>query len=290
MTRRDALLSLPLIRTGLGQQAAPQEIPVDFTCPMDKDVRTKGPGMCPRCGMKLVAHLPDPIGYRLLLKTKPNPVQAGKPVELEFQIRHPDTGKPVTEFEVIHEKIFHLFLVSQDLSYFAHEHPVRGENGIFRLTTTLPRPGAYRVVADCFPSGATPQFLVKSLLTGGATAVAWSATSNLAPDLKPQQGANLTVELAMEPAQPIAGQETLLFFRLSTAEGMEQYLGAWGHMLAASDDLIDIIHDHPLYTTLPQIQFNVLFPREAVYRVWVQLQRAGVLNTVAFNVPVKTLR
>ena len=290
MTRRDALLALPWISAGLAQQAPPAEIPVDFTCPMDKDVKAKTPGLCPRCGMKLVAHLPEPIAYHLRLKTKPDPVEPGRPVELEFQILHPKTGKPVTEFDVIHEKIFHLFLVSQDLSYFAHEHPVRGESGTFRFTTTLPKPGSYRVVADCFPTGATPQLLIKSLLTKGVTAASLSETPHLTPDLKPQRGANLSVELVTEPPEPIAGQETLLFFRLSTAEGLEQYLGAWAHMLAVSGDLIDIIHDHPLYTTLPQIQFNLLFPREAVYRIWVQFQRAGVLNTVAFNVPVKALR
>jgi hypothetical protein len=62
-------------------------------------------------------------------------------------------------------------------------------------------------------------------------------------------------------------------------------------MLAASDDLIDLIHEHPLYITEgPQIQFNMIFPRERTYRLWVQFQRSGVVNTVAFNVPVRALR
>jgi hypothetical protein len=30
----------------------------------------------------------------------------------------------------------------------------------------------------------------------------------------------------------------------------------------------------------------MLFPRAGIYRVWVQSQRKGVVNTVAFNVPV----
>ena len=37
----------------------------------------------------------------------------------------------------------------------------------------------------------------------------------------------------------------MLFFRVKPADGLEPYLGAWGHMLAASDDLIDLIHTHP---------------------------------------------
>ena len=43
---------------------------------------------------------------------------------LEFRVLHPDTDRVVTQFEIIHEKLFHLFLVSQDLEYFSHEHPI----------------------------------------------------------------------------------------------------------------------------------------------------------------------
>jgi hypothetical protein len=93
----------------------------------------------------------------------------------------------------------------------------------------------------------------------------------------------------------------LLFLKLSAEGGLEPYLGAWGHMLAASDDLIDMIHDHPLYVDgveppalqrpwPSQVQFNVLFPRERVYRVWFQFQSRGAVNTVAFTIPVEALR
>lgn len=95
----------------------------------------------------------------------------------------------------------------------------------------------------------------------------------------------------MEPEKPLAGFKTLMFFRLDTAEGLESYLGAWGHMLAASSDLIDMIHNHPFIADGgPNVQFNIIFPRPGVYRVWVQFQRKGVVNTVGFNVPVDVLK
>jgi hypothetical protein len=263
---------------------------IDFTCPMDKDVKTKGPGKCPRCGMKLVANLPEHVEYPLEIRTSPEIVEAGKPVEFIFEVRHPKTRELVTDFEIVHEKIYHLFIVSHDLKFFAHEHPVPGAGGIYRFKTVLPDAGAYRLVSDFYPLGGTPQFLIRTVLTKGASASQIAALPKLEPTLQPQKGENLTVELVTEPPQPLAGKETLLFFRLNTVEGIEQYLGAWGHMLTSSDDTIDLIHDHPLYTTLPQIQFNVIFPREAVYRVWVQFKRAGVVNTVGFNVPVTALR
>jgi hypothetical protein len=69
-----------------------------------------------------------------------------------------------------------------------------------------------------------------------------------------------------------------------------------GHMLAASSDLIDLMHTHPFLVTDPeggtvkQIQFNLIFPREGIYRVWVQFQRKGVVNTAVFNIPVTVLK
>ena len=115
--------------------------------------------------------------------------------------------------------------------------------------------------------------------------------AELKPDLAPQQGENLEAELTTDPPQPIAGKKTLLFFKLKPAAGLEPYLGAWGHMLAVSNDLIDMIHTHPsIADGGPQVQFDIFFPREATYRIWVQFQRLGKVNTVVFTVPVSRLK
>ena len=42
----------------------------------------KKPGKCPRCGMKLVAGLPDAIEYHIDIAASPKRIQAGKPVRL----------------------------------------------------------------------------------------------------------------------------------------------------------------------------------------------------------------
>jgi hypothetical protein len=59
------------------------------------------------------------------------------------------------------------------------------------------------------------------------------------------------------------------------------------HMLIGSADLIDMIHNHPAQVTGPTMQFNMIYPRPGIYRVWIQVQRQGVVNTLAFNVPVE---
>jgi hypothetical protein len=67
----------------------------------------------------------------------------------------------------------------------------------------------------------------------------------------------------------------------------QRYLGVWAHLLAVSDDLIDMMHMHPsIADGAPEMQFDVVFPRPRTYRIWVQFQRNGVVNTAHFDVPV----
>lgn len=264
------------------------ERPVEFVCPMDPDIRSKGPGKCSRCGMALVAGIPDQAEYPVDLKTTPRAIKPGSKVKLAFTIRDPKSGQPVKDFEIVHEKLFHMFIVSQDLKYFVHDHPEKGDDAVFRYDAVFPKPGMYRVLSDFYPKGSVPQLIANTLIVPGAPI---SAGAKLDEDLRPQKSENTTAELRMEPPQPIAGAKTLMFFKLTPGDGLEQYLGAWGHMMAASSDLIDMIHTHPfLADGGPNVQFNMIFPRPGVYRVWVQFQRKGVVNTMAFNIPVSELK
>jgi len=285
---RSAIPLVLLIATAAAQQQAP---PVEFVCPMDPDVRSAAPGKCPRCGMKLEAGIQQPMEYRLKLTASPARLPAGEPVELRFELIDPRTGKRATKFDIVHEKLFHLFLASADLKYFVHDHPQLGEDGIFRFTTTLPAPGIYRLLADCYPSGGTPQLLSRFLTTAGYDKSITESITTPATDLKAKRTENMSVSLRMDPPEPIPGHKTMLFCHLDPGDGVEPYLGAWGHLLALSNDLIDSIHEHPIYANGgPEIQFNIYFPRAASYKVWVQFQRQGVVNTASFTIPVKELR
>lgn len=262
----------------------------EFVCPMDRDVRSKSPGTCPRCGMKLVAGLPMPLEYPMDFRAHPPSLPAGREVTLEFRVLDPKTGRPITRFEIIHEKLFHLFLVSQDLEYFSHEHPVLGPDGWFRLKTRLPKPGVYRLLADFDPTGGTPQLAARTFSTAGWSAPLAGSIANPPPNLATQRGTNLSVSLTLDPEIPIAGKKTMLFFQVAPAEGLQQFIGAWAHLLAVSNDLIDTIHSHPfLADGGPRMQFNLFFPRAVPYRIWLQLQRDGVVNTVSFTLHAKTL-
>jgi len=259
-----------------------------WVCPMDPDVRSSLPGVCPRCGMKLTDKVPEATEYHMDLSTSPRTIEPGQPVQLTFAIHDPWKGRPVTSFQVVHEKLFHMFVVSQDLEFFLHNHPVFQPDASFRYDNlTLPKPGMYRVLGDFYPDGATPQLIAKTMFVAGTP----PAAVHLSRDYSPKDANNLQVEFRTEPPQAVAGLKTQLHFTIKPADGFEKYLDAWGHMLAASEDLIDLIHTHPFIADGgPNVQFNLTFPRPGNYRVWVQFQRNGVVNTAHFDIPVQELQ
>ena len=289
-----ALLALtPLLgQTGLeGLELGPASLDAfPFVCPMDPDVRSETAGACSRCGMQLVLGLPVPVEYQVQLTTTPAAVRVGEPVQLSFEVIQPDSGSRQSEFEIVHEKLFHLFWVSHDLEVFRHEHPVLGDDGIFRIETVFDRPGVYRLMGDFYPSGGTPQMVPMTLTTAGFEEPLETLAPSLAADQEPKRGRNIKVSLRTEPAKPLAGLLTLLFFELNTARGLQKYLGAWAHMLAVKDDLITMMHGHPRIADGGKlIQMNVIFPEPGMYRVWVQVQRKGKVSTLPFTVDVSGL-
>ncbi len=259
--------------------------PQDWACPMDPDVRSDQPGTCPRCGMKLVLHVPERMEYRLEMSAAPPVVRPGQTAALTFRILDPKSGERVTHFELVHERLMHLFLVSENLQFFLHDHPVLQADGSFQLPVRLPYGGMYRLLADFYPQGSVPQLAQQTLYVAGV-----STPGKLRPSLEPSPAENLLATLQMEPEQPLAGLETRLIYTLDPTAGLEPYLGAWGHMLAVSEDLIDMLHVHPFLADGEATeQFNVVFPRPGLYKIWTQFQRQGIVNTTVFTVPVKSL-
>ena len=58
--------------------------PVEWVCPMDRDVRTKGPGKCPRCGMALVPGIPGFFEFQMKIRTVPKTIRPGVETVMTF--------------------------------------------------------------------------------------------------------------------------------------------------------------------------------------------------------------
>ena len=103
-------------------------------------------------------------------------------------------GEPITNFEVVHEKQYHLFVISQDMAHFQHIHPALQPDGTWTIDVTLPKAGYYTVLSDFLPRGGAWQFLARPLVTAGYTGDLAADSVQLVPDT------NLTKDVDDLPA------------------------------------------------------------------------------------------
>src|SRR6478609_6679890 len=66
--------------------------------------------------------------YNVNLKFEPQIPTAGKTTTISIHITEQKTGNIIQNFETIHDKLMHLIIISEDLSYFAHVHPALDSN------------------------------------------------------------------------------------------------------------------------------------------------------------------
>jgi len=299
------------------QTPAPEELTA-WVCPMHPDYTMDVDGVCPRCGMKLVHASPfDVRDYRLDFRTVPAVVKAGQPAKFLFRIFHPGSGEAVTKFEVVHERQFHLFVISQDMEYFQHIHPEEKPNGEWSIDVTLPKPGYYKVLSDFMPAGGASQFIARPLVTAGYAGDLASDSAHLIADsVDTKTVDDITATLTFDPPVFSAGQYGHLNFHLTdTATGkpigdLQTYLGAFGHTLIMSEDMTEYVHSHPLDILAipdddglprflippgsdleklrggPNVTFEGLMPKPGLYRAWTQFRRNDKIHTFAFTFAV----
>src|SRR5918911_2594537 len=79
--------------------------------------------------------------------------EAGRKAVLIISVAE-KSGTPVRDFELVHDKLMHLIIVGEDLSYFAHDHPTFiGANANFTINHTFPESGTYKLWIDFKPRG-----------------------------------------------------------------------------------------------------------------------------------------
>jgi len=296
----------PVASSAALMQSAGNDMPAWF-CPMHPDVTSPQTGNCRKCGMTLVAGHPfDTRNYVLDVQTTPSVIKAGAPFKMRFDVRHPSSGNPVRDFEVVHDKRYHLFVVSHDMTEFQHLHPDQQPDGSWTIEAVLPRAGAYRFVSDFLPTGGAPQLLSRSFVTAGFNGDIESQDAHLEPDTALRKTVGpLTAELRFDPPRLIAGQYGHLEFTLTDSKtgesvaDLQPYLGAFGHAFILSEDLRDSVHSHPpewrdgkeIASGFggPTVLFEGYMPLPGRYRVWAQFLRRGELTTIPFTFEVSTL-
>jgi uncharacterized membrane protein len=263
-----------------------------YACPMHPHVTAQTADTCSVCNMRLEKPRPPrPTGqlhdpeFTAQIQVTPTQPQPDAPTRLQLTVQR---RQAVIPLDVVHTKKMHLIVVSRDLSFFDHVHPVEQPDGSYVIDYTFPNSGEYVLYADVTPAGAYNQVFRMPVTVGGPPApparlVETPASARLIGDYR--------VALTASPYPLRAQDEANLTFTLSESgkpvTDLQAYLGAGGHCVILSGDTADYLHSHPLEPpgssiTGPQVQFHTRFPRSGLYKVWGQFLHAGRVMTADF--------
>ena len=304
-TQFDARLALPLHgswRTGYFDPwvlpavlGIPPNQVARYVCPMHDGIRSTEPGVCKICGMPLVPfrrtvphELHDPK-YTMKLE------RVGD--TLHFLPEFSATGQMVRNLMVVHEHLLHLIVVSEDLSFFDHVHPIRQDDGSFTLDYRFPHGGQYLLFADVTPYGERGQVFRMPVTVDGEDPppVPFRLSTTLAREIGPYH-----VEMIAQPRTLVAERETQLLFRLELdgkpVTDLSPYIGAMGHCVIISEDTQWYLHSHPQMFVAslpadarggPEVAFHTIFPEPGRYKVFGQFKRGGKIIVADFSVNVE---
>ena len=215
----------------------------------------------------------------LTLRVDDTELRAGATERLRFAIQD-DAGRTVEDFDVEHTKRMHVIVVRRDLTGFQHLHPEQASDGGWELPVRLDEPGSYRLFAD-FSRDGEPHTLATDLAVDGA------ADLSPLPPARPAERSDGGYHVALSGTPARAGEEAELRFDISR-DGQpvdtEPYLGAGGHLVALRAGDLGFLHVHPVGD---DPTFAVTFPTAGTYRLFLQFQHEGRVETVAFTQEVR---
>ncbi|PES96864.1 hypothetical protein CN510_14740, partial [Priestia megaterium] len=215
--------------------------------------------------------------------------QANTTNQLTITIKD-NKGKPISEFEVNHEKKMHLIVASKDLSKYQHIHPTYKGKGVFTVPVTFTQGGSFQLIADFVPKGQSDTVQMHTVSVKGNT----PAPVSLTPDktlVKTANGNQVSLKI---DSQLKANQETMLNFHFEDAktkqpiQDLQPYLGAVGHVVILNQDATKYLHVHPMDERVKgsNAMFHTTFPSPGVYKIWGEFQRSNKVFIVPFVVEV----
>lgn len=212
-------------------------------------------------------------------------ITAGESTDFRFTVTGAD-GRPVTDFQVEHDKKLHFIVASRDLATFQHVHPVEAGGGVWSVKLTLDDPGAYRAFADFVPAGGSGLTLGTDLLVAGDYEP--KALSEVSRTAK-VDGYEVTLDGELTP-----GQSSKLTLKVSKdgkpVTDLQPYLGAYGHLVALRARDLAYLHVHPdgepgdgKTRPGPEIIFYAEVPSTGDYRLFLDFQHGDKVRTADFT-------
>lgn len=254
-------------------------------------------------------------GNRLLLTLQnPNVAEVDR-----YGVRSPDK-LVLSDLVPDHGHLMHFFLVSMpDMKSFWHLHPEQTGEGRFTLDLPSIPAGRYQIYADILHGTGFPETQVGQINLPAISGKELSGDDSGAPDLAASGSVSSLSDgyrmIWERDAAPLRANVPQWFrFRIEDKNGypatdMENYMGMAAHAAIISTDGKVFAHVHPtgsvpmaaemlaegsandmsaMTQTRPgaEVSFPYGFPRSGEYRIFVQVRRAGHVETGAFTAHV----
>ncbi|MFJ8259257.1 hypothetical protein ACIQ4Z_18755 [Peribacillus asahii] len=192
-----------------------------------------------------------------------------------------DSGNPVTDLEINHEKLLHLIVVDEHLEQYYHLHPEEITPGQFKVTSEL-KEGTYKAFVDI--KSTSLQYEVQPIpFIVGNPATSEHAHSSLQVDEELTKKVDEN-KVSLMTTDLTANEPVTLTFDVYEAV-LEPYLGAIGHVVILDEQAEEYLHVHPLNEHDPI--FETQFPHPGIYKIWAEFQQDGKVTVYPFVVRVE---
>ncbi|KAA1421505.1 hypothetical protein F0U44_04230 [Nocardioides humilatus] len=189
-----------------------------------------------------------------------------------------ETGKPLTAYDVQHEKELHLIAVRADLAEFRHVHPTRDTTtGEWSVPVALSA-GPWRIYADFVPAGGEQTVLTGDVSVSGDYTPAAVGSDRLVSRVAGYQVGLETTD-GMVTARVTRGGRDVT--------DLEPYLGAYGHLVVIRAGDLAYLHVHPEDGAPgPEVAFHSELADAGTYRLFLDFKHGGKVHTADFTLTV----
>ena len=206
-------------------------------------------------------------------------VQPGKEALLKFTISELQSKKPISDLEIVHDKIMHVVLVRDDLKHFDHIHPEMIGSGIFAVPYKFSSSGLYRIWVDFTIDGMHHIVDFDINVPGDVE----TEEKNLLDGIKVN---------FLAPNEIFADKEIELKFEIFDKNNKpipitEKFLAADAHLISTDESLEEFNHNHDeKFDKDNKVLFMHTFAKSGRHKIWLQFSAEGKAKTASFEVMV----
>ena len=224
-------------------------------------------------------------------------------VTLQFRIFDSQNGNPVTFFQKNYEKLMHLVIIGDNFLDFSHIHPTQDKN-TFTITTQFPKDSIYHLYLTYQPLGSIEQQAAFTIPVGSEKSDPRAPADTGLTKTVGDYTVSLSYPKPLLASQMTLGEQSLTFTIRNQRTGkainsLQQYLGAFGHLVMINEKTYDYLHVHPVakraplprQTGGPEVDFVPLGLTRPIkpgtYRLFAQFNPNGEIINAEFIIQIE---